>query len=114
MKLKPELFLKILEWVEENLPNESNLIYDSRDIVIPPYTRIEISLHVDLLIETGYIKTYSDGICISRLSMQGYNLLEVTKNDTIWLKIKQSLSRLGTQALPALIEIAAEVIKKNV
>jgi hypothetical protein len=54
MDLKPELFRIILIWVKNNLPNEKNEIYTSKDIAISPYNQQENNLHVELLIEGGF------------------------------------------------------------
>ena len=71
MDLQPELFKIILIWCKDNLPSSTNIVFDSRNIKNIPFTQQAIDLHVDLLIEDGYIKTHPDGKHYIRLTSKG-------------------------------------------
>ncbi len=112
MKMKPELLRKILIWVEKSLP-DGNKLYEATDITIPHYTQEEINLHVDLLMDGGYFHT-TDNRLIFRLSLNGYQLLDMIRKDTVWKKVQKSLADIGMQAIPVLIPIVIEQIKSMI
>lgn len=81
---------------------------DRRPVEIEGYDALIISRHVEMLISKGYLdgnctETISDSSvhCFVRdLTMDGHDFAAVIENDTVWGKLKQSLSPKELATLP--------------
>ncbi len=79
-----------------------------------------ISLHIELLIEAGYLESKStltiDGLKnfeISRITFAGYEYLDTVRDPKVWRNVKDKISKLGGAAFDIILELAkAEVTKE--
>ena len=118
MKLEPELIKDILVWGENNLPNDDK-IFSASGLEFKGFSKQQILFHTKLLYKNEYLEgdvatnISSDffDFDFDSLTMKGYELLEMMKNDTVWKKIQSKLAEIGMQAIPALIPLALEQVK---
>lgn len=115
MKLDTELLKKILIWCEDNIPDE-NKSFQASEVQFEGYTPFQTMFHIKKLVESGYILAYDSSTgryteyIFEELSLEGYELLNIMKNDTVGAKIKKVLSDLGLQAFPILLTTAIKAI----
>ena len=114
MKRNMELVRAILLQVEANTDGKI-------DLNLPNYQANDIGLHVELMIECrllkGTVLASSDGpsheilsYMIRRMTWDGYEFLEVARNDTLWEKAKSvCLAKTGGLALEQLGECLKRV-----
>lgn len=115
MKRDLELIKKLLEKIEL----VSN-VYDN-ELEIEGYESDEILFHIDLLIEAGYVKGNISqdagneiiGAFIERLSWEGYEFLELTRNNTIWEKSKKILKEKSVGVPFAILTELLKLIVKD-
>lgn len=92
MKRNMDLIREILLQVEAN--TDGNIVLD-----LPDYQANEIGRHVELMIERGLVEgttlSSRDGpaheilsYVIGRMTWDGYEFLEVARDDTLWKKAK--------------------------
>ena len=112
MELDMDLLRSLLEYVEKNDP------YAYSDAIkISNYSEKLITYHVGLLLDNDYIKGYKENYqlgtlyMVERLTMNGHQLLELIRNDTIWKQIKKTFNKIGLVALPSLIPLVWPYIK---
>ena len=114
MKRNMELIRAILLQVEANTAGKI-------DLDLPNYQANEIGLHVELMIERGLLEgttlPSSDvpsheilSYVIRKMTWDGYEFLEVARNDTLWEKAKSvCLEKTGGLALEQLAECLKRV-----
>jgi len=117
VKLDTDLIREILIWCEDKLPDKGRS-YQASEIVINDYTSDEILYHVALLVDGGYLKVidasaggYEDYI-IERLTNGGAQFLEIIKSDTGWKKFKAKAKEIGIPAIPVMLPIIVDLIRK--
>ena len=109
-----------MDLVREILLNVEALPFDGgfHDITIDGHTNEEITYHVMLLDEAGFIEaqdlTTMDGICWKpkRLTYAGHEFLDAARSDTVWQKAKAwTLKSTGTLTLEGLKLALPHVVK---
>jgi DNA-binding transcriptional ArsR family regulator len=86
------------------------------------YTEAFISHHIELLLDSGYVKAlrvdsmgrlYSDFI-IKRITSAGYDYLDSVRDESVWKTVKNRLSSVGSSvALDIIQSLGAAVIKEK-
>ena len=114
-KMKRDLILlrKILLFVE----NSDIDIITIEDMIIEEYSPKEISYHVQLLIDAGYIdakiihtlsQLYSD-FMIKRLTMDGHDFIDSIRDDKVF---KKALDKIGNSTSSLSLDIVKAVAIK--
>lgn len=89
-------------------------------IDIPGASELEISYHVEMLDEAGFIHATDcssmDGHSWipSRLTWDGHELLDTIQDENIWSETKKRVSEAGGWTLPILQAIATDILKKQI
>ena len=108
MKRDMDLCRKILFTIEES---EKMVIYN---IDIEGYSLEQISYHCKLLNEAMLISDYNAqysnnsiyAFAVGQLTWEGHDYLDKIRNDTIWVKTKEIITK---QGLPMLIDVIKPV-----
>lgn len=110
MKRDWDLIRKILFATEQNpypdLPVTLN---------IEGYDPELITYHVRLLDEAGLIEAYDAGEDTwqpTRLTWNGHEFLDASKNDEFWNKAKETLKKVGSATFPYLFQILLDLAKE--
>lgn len=118
MKLDTDLIRDLLIYFEATLPEKTRAVLAS-EIQLPGYTSEQIVYHVELLIDNYYLK-FIDASCnsgndyfIERLTYDGHQFLSLMKSDAHWKTIRDTLGKIGLQALPILKELFLPLIKQQ-
>ena len=110
MKRDLELIRKILEEIETNDKTYAN------EMEIDGYDSNTIAFHIDLLNEAGYVKAiieyeanggYASAFA-ERLTWQGYEFLELSRNNTLWEKAKKVLKE---KSISISVSLLTELLK---
>jgi hypothetical protein len=114
MKRDLNLIRKILLAVESADTGAEHFI----NVALPGYTAEEISYHVGLLAEGGYLAAhdfFNDGQHTwtpLRLTWEGHEFLAVARDDTIWHQGLELLKKAGASlGLPALATLLEGLVK---
>lgn len=118
MRLNPDCIRAILLEVED-ITDINNIFFYSTSSHknferLSEYTPDEILYHIrqctisNLLYNTKWVENTS--LYVQDLSPEGHEFLANIRNDTIWKKVKAISDKVGSEALPALIQIAANYI----
>jgi hypothetical protein len=95
-------------WGSPDIPNDFGSEHHSME---------ELTYHLDLLIEAGYLKGKSGagfGLpVINKLTWQGHEFLDDIRDKDIWQKTKKRLEGLQSVALGIVAEVAKAEIKKR-
>ena len=98
MKRDMELVRKVLLATEEN----PDPIFRLTNLNIDGYTQVEISYHVKMLSDAGFVTaqnltTQNDGLCWmpKSLTWEGHEFLDTIKNDTVWRKTTEFVIETG-------------------
>lgn len=109
-----DLIRKILLEIEK-----SDDIINPKEINIEGFTRQEISYHIELLHDAGFIEgidlNSKDGYLwfAKKLTWEGHEFLDAIKNENVWNKIKQkSSNELSTFPLKVISSVAIELTKE--
>ena len=114
MKRNMDLIREILLQVEAN--TDGKIVLD-----LPDYQANEIGLHVELMIERGLVEGTTlpsrDGpaheilsYVIERMTWDGYEFLEVARNDALWKKAKSiCVEKTGGLAFEQFVECLKRV-----
>ena len=112
MKRDMELMRKILFKIEDEYkPGEGSI----ENLEVDGYDKNTIAEHCDLLHQQGLIKSYSEfrnimnqihDFNIGSLTNEGYDYLELIKNNEIWEKTKQEIQ---AKRLPDTFEHIAKI-----
>lgn len=90
--------------------------------MIEEFSKKQIVFHTKLLYKNGYL----EGEIVSNITsdlvdfdfecitVQGYELLNIMRNDTVGSKVKKTLSELGLKAFPILFSTAIQVIQNSI
>jgi Hypothetical protein (DUF2513) len=76
----------------------------------------EVAYHVILLVEAGFIKgdlSAGDVAVISRLTWDGHEFLDDTRNPEVWAVVMRTAKRLGGVGVALLWELAKAELKKR-
>lgn len=113
MKRDMDLARKILLAVEEKEDFSSWLAPE-----IEGYTKLEIYYHIKLLIQAGLAEgedlssDSGDKWVVKTLTSSGHDFLDVSRNDTIWNKAKESIKSKGLPLTLDVLKMAlSEVVK---
>ena len=118
MRLDPDLIKKILSVLEETEVDAPNAYLDSLN-KIEGYSEDQVIYHVRQLISGGYIDgevidsigRQGSGLFIRRLSWEGHQFVENSRNDSLWKRSKEIvLSKVGGVS----IDVLAETLKRLV
>jgi hypothetical protein len=115
MRLDAELLKEVLIWCEKNTPSE-NKSYLASEIELEKFAPFQVMFHVKLLYENGYLDANDasagnhNQYILNNLTLAGYELLNLMRNDTIGKKIKKQISELGLKAFPILLQTAIKII----
>ena len=118
MRLDPDLIKKILSVLEETDVDDPNAYLDSLN-KIEGYSEDQVIYHVRQLISGGYIDgevidsigRQGSGLFIRRLSWEGHQFVENSRNDSLWKRSKEIvLSKVGGVS----IDVLAETLKRLV
>lgn len=118
MKLNYDCVREVLLYIEETL--EYGKIIDSDDIELKSFEYTDIQYTIALLSESGYIKaikiqTLSSSVPtfhISSMTMQGHELLDNIRDNTVWNKIKKKISGFASVSLPIINSVGSTIIKE--
>lgn len=120
MKLNSDCVRDILIAIEDSANFQeaiSNKQLGKSD-VLKPYTREEILYHLRQLSWSGLIQgfdCYADGgYSILDLSPKGHEFLNNIRSDKNWNRTKKLASKIGSQSLSALQQIASNVISATI
>jgi len=89
---------------------------------LSPYTEEQILYHLDLMEEAGLVVgTIGRGgngevytVSIDRLTNLGHDFLDASRSDTVWLKFKQALLKVGGGiSMPVAVELMKTLVKKE-
>ena len=114
MRLDTDLVRDILTKIE-GLPFDGGF----HDIVVEGHSPGEITYHVVLLHEAGFVEamdlsTLDCGVCWKpkRLTYAGHQFLDAARNDTVWAKAKAAVMKTtGTLTIEGLKEALPIVVK---
>ena len=67
--------------------------------------------HIRLLCDADYFAAVSEHVY--RMTNQGYNYLEAIKNETVWAKTKEEVTKLGGATLDMIKDIAVTLLKRE-
>ena len=127
MKLNVDCVRAVLLWIEETqqidtdtgkmkpLPWSINV-----PDYIPEYSREDVLYSINQLADNAMLKVSdasADGMKIYRIldiAPSGHEFLEDIRNDRNWNKVKELAAKTGSLALPAIIQIAAQVIFRQI
>jgi hypothetical protein len=79
------------------------------------FDRASVARHVEIMQEAGLVEAHvmrADGVppyaaCVFRLTWEGHDFLEATRNDTIWVKTKNFVMEKGGGASFEIIKAIA-------
>lgn len=112
MKRDMDLIRKILAETEA-LPYKTGSFYK---IEIEGYSPKQIAYHVDILAEANLIKAAPAGrdMLPLRLTWEGHEFLEASRNDTIWNKALEMTKQVGGVAFEVLKPLLISLLKDAV
>jgi len=114
MKLNKELIREILLEVEST---EDPL--SLKTLNLPGHTDEEISYHICLLAEAGFLKAHDlttlNGFnwSATRLTYEGHEFLDTIRDNEIWRKTKEIAKIAGISSINALFEIGKGFVKQK-
>lgn len=109
MKRDPELVRKIVLMVEDHPHGRAP------DIEIEGYSEERIGYHCYLIVDAGLAEGYdcstmrseSPDWRIDRLTSAGHDFADVTRSDTVWLKVTTKIKEVGVKATIETIKLLA-------
>ena len=110
MKRDMELVRKILFRIEEEFVGES-----IRDLEITGYSMVSVAEHCRLMYEYGLLDEYkpikADGtpvlaFFVGNLTWEGYDFLDKIRQDTVWNKTKDVITKKG---LPMVLDVVKQI-----
>lgn len=109
MTLDKDLIREILLALEAD---ESDPLYPV-DITIPGRTAREISYHVQLLAEAGFVKALdlSSTWQPQRLTYNGHEFLDTVRDPEVWRETKEAAKKIGASSVQLLWELGKELVK---
>ena len=114
MKLDKDLVREILLQTEA-----SRTAMGFVNLHIPDHVDEEVSYHVELLTEAGFIEAYdlttNDGYewRPKRLTYEGHEFLDTVRDPEIWKTTKETAKKAGVASLKALFEIGKSIAKQK-
>lgn len=119
MKRNMELARTLLARIEgDNQFNGSGglILKSNEETCLSDYSDEEVSYHLLLLVEAGLVKgniEFEDVPVISRLTWQGHEFLDDTRDPEIWDKTKERAKALTGVGVALVWELAKAEIKKK-
>lgn len=118
MKLNPDCIRDILLTVEEETDYSKLWSFGIRDDPndkLSAYSYDEIIYHVSQCNQSGFISGYKDydggeEFVVGDLTPKGHQFLADIRSDTVWSDIKAVSSKVGSNSLQAISQIASNVI----
>lgn len=118
MKLNYDCVREVLLYIEENL-QYGQILYSS-DIELENYEYEDVQYTIDLLADSAYIKANKlqalgptlPSFHIYSLTMQGHELLDNIRDNSVWKKIKKKVSGLASVSLPIINSVGSAIIKE--
>ena len=114
MKRDKELMREILLRIEAS-PSPVGFV----EIDIPKHAQIEVSQHVELLSEAGFIEAYDLTTMDSydwrpkRLTYEGHEFLDTVRDPEIWRATKETAKKVGASSVEVLFEIGKNLVKQK-
>ena len=99
MKIEPGLIKDILQWCEENLPDDEKS-WEASVLVFKGYDSKQIVFHTKLLFDNGYLECIDvstageKDFILENLTLNGYQYLALLKSNA-WNIAKSSIRELG-------------------
>jgi len=81
------------------------------DVIAPSNDELKRYHHAQLLCDVGYFTPFGEHSY--RMTNQGYDYLEAIKNETVWAKTKEEVTKLGGATLDMIKDIAVALIKRE-
>lgn len=115
-----DLIRKLLFWIEEHC--DGSHTYSSVQVKIEGYSLKEINLHLSLMKEANLIclvpspraNPKARNIQFTRLTNEGYELLDAIRNTSTWNTVKEKVLDLGGScALSVVKDLAIQILKLN-
>lgn len=87
------------------------------------YSFNEVSYHISLLLDNGFIEaaeipiagTLYSAYWVQRLTMYGHDYLDSVRDESIWRQTKERLGKCASSvALPTIAEVASNIIKASI
>ena len=111
MRRDMDLVRQILFVVEEREEEELR----RAPLAVPGYDQPTVARHVEIMQEAGLVDAHvmrADGVPpqaarVFRLTWEGHDFLEATRNDTVWAKTKQFVKEKGGGASLAIVKALA-------
>ena len=114
MKRNMDLIRKILLTIEEEHDGRNRVQIHS----VEGYPRNEVSFHVHLLVDAGYVNAGKVGALqgtvylIRGITWEGYEFLDAVRSDNVWSRVQKKLKVIGGQASVATVrQLAIEITK---
>ena len=114
MKLDKDLVREILLQIEA-CPTPMGFV----ELNIPEHNHENVSYHVELLNEAGFIEAYDlttlDGYDwrAKRLTYEGHEFLDTVRDAEIWKATKETAKKVGSSSLQVLFEIGKSLVKQK-
>jgi hypothetical protein len=112
MDLVRDILIKVED--DPSLDGSIYKTYDEDDF--PGHTREEITYHIDLLMEAGFVigeKSLEPLPAISRLTWQGHEFVGTTRDPEVWKWVKARLKGLPDVAISVIWELAKSEVNKK-
>ena len=117
MKRNLDLIREIMLWIEEH--GREGRSYPSTVIKIEGFNSLEIDFHLRLLQQAGFVNIPTDTVKrplryehFNNLTMKGFDYLDSVRDNSVWLKVKEKLAKVGgSVAIELIPTIASSVIK---
>jgi hypothetical protein len=115
MKLDKDAVRAVLLAVEANNGTPRGWI----DIEIPGFTEVQVSYHVELLSEAGFLEVQDLSHIGSyewkpkRLTFAGHEYLDTVRDNEIWRLTKEGAKEVGASSVSMLFEIGKAIVKQK-
>ena len=93
---------------------------ETLQVKLPAYTQDEICYACYLLGDAGYLNIEKTrflrhaGVRVHSMTYKGHGFLDQIRDATVWGKVKTQAKKIGAIALPALADIAKDVIAAKI
>lgn len=113
MTLDKDLIREILLALEADVSDPRHPV----DLTIPGHTAREISYHVRLLAEAGFVKALDFGSFDGdtwqpqRLTYSGHEFLDTVRDPEVWRETKEAAKKIGASSVQLLWELGKGLVK---
>lgn len=116
MQRDMDLIRDLLRAIEQNPTMDGSTdfaIAEPEHVGISGHSMEEVSYHLRLLSQAGFIDSSAHGLIIRGLTWDGHEFLDNIKNDNIWSKVKQQAATVSGVGLKVLAALAEAEMKKH-